>query len=145
MIASTSTTPHERPPVTALAALAGASLGGIAWGFGEPDVARACWAITTLALLIPLTWSVARSVAHRDFGVDVIALLSMAGAIAVGQYLAGAIVGVMLAGGNALERLAQSRARRDLSLLVSRVPTTANVRRGGEVVTVAADVVTVGD
>ena len=63
-----------------------------------------------------------------------IALLSMAGALAVGQYLAGAVVAVMLAGGNALEAYAQQRARRELSLLVSRIPTTANLRRGDEVV-----------
>ncbi len=145
MIATTPTTPQERPPLTALAAVAGATLGGAAWAFGDPAFARDCWAITTLVLLVPLSWSVARSLVHRDFGVDVIALLSMAGAIAVGQYLAGAVVAVMLAGGNALERLAQSKARRDLSLLVSRIPTTANVRRGGEVVTVAAGAVAVGD
>jgi heavy metal translocating P-type ATPase len=144
MMAST-TSPRERPPLTALAALAGVTLGGVSWAFGSSSVARGCWAITTIALLIPLAWSVARSLARRDFGVDLIALLSMAGAIAVGQYLAGAVVAVMLAGGNALERFAQSRARRDLSLLVSRIPTTANVLRGGEVVTVAADAVSVGD
>src|SRR6185312_9713944 len=135
----------ERPQLTALAALAGALVGGIAWGFGNPGLARTCWAATTLALLVPLTWAVARSLARRDFGVDVIALLSMAGAVAVGQYLAGAVVAVMLAGGNALEGYARSRARRDLSLLVSRIPTAANVRRGGEIVTVSADAVAVGD
>ena len=145
MIATTPTSPQERAPLTALAALAGATLGGVAWAFGASAFAQACWAATTLALLVPLTVSVARSLAHRDFGVDALALLSMAGAVAVGQYLAGAVIAVMLAGGNALETFAQSKARRDLSLLVSRIPTTASVRRGGEVVTVAADTVTVGD
>jgi heavy metal translocating P-type ATPase len=145
MVASTPTSHQERPPLAVLAALAGVTLGGVAWVFGNPSLARGCWAITTLALLVPLAWSVARSLVRRDFGVDVLALLSMAGAIAVGQYLAGAVVAVMLAGGNALERFARSRARRDLSLLVSRIPTTANVLRAGEVVTVAADSVTVGD
>ena len=139
------TTPPERAPLAALAALAGATSGAVAWAFGNPGFARGCWAVTTLALLVPLTWSVARSLARRDFGVDVLALLAMAGAIAVGQYLAGAVVAVMLAGGNALESYARSRARRDLSLLVSRIPTTANVRRGGEIVTVAVDAVATGD
>jgi heavy metal translocating P-type ATPase len=145
MVASTPTGRQERPPLAVLAALTGVTLGGAAWAFGNPSLARGCWAITTLALLIPLAWSVGQSLARRDFGVDVLALLSMAGAIAVGQYLAGAVVAVMLAGGNALERFAGSRARRDLALLVSRIPTTANVVRGGEIVTVAADAVSVGD
>ena len=128
-----------------MAAVAGASLGGVLWASGNPDPAAVCWAATTLVLLIPLGWSVLRSVIHRDFGVDAIALLSMAGALAVGQYLAGAIIAVMLAGGNALESRAQARATRELSLLVSRIPTTANVRRGGDVVTVGVDEVAVGD
>ena len=42
----------------------------------------------------------------------------------------------MLAGGNTLEAYAQQRARRELSLLVSRIPTTANLRRGDEIVAV---------
>jgi heavy metal translocating P-type ATPase len=128
-----------------MAAVAGAAFGGVCWVAGSPAAASALWAATTLVLLVPLGWSVLRSVAHRDFGVDVIALLSMAGALAVDQYLAGAVVAVMLAGGNALESRAQSRAHRELSLLVSRIPTTANVRRGGEVVTVGVDEVAVGD
>jgi heavy metal translocating P-type ATPase len=128
-----------------MAAVAGAAFGAASWAAGNPGLASLCWAATTLALLVPLGWSVVRSVAHRDFGVDAIALLSMAGALAVGQYLAGAIIAVMLAGGNALESRAQSRASRELSLLVSKIPTTANVRRGGEVVTVGVDEVAVGD
>ena len=57
----------------------------------------------------------------------------MGGALAVGEYLAGAIVAVMLAGGNALESYAQGRARRELSSLISRIPTAATIRRGQEI------------
>jgi heavy metal translocating P-type ATPase len=145
MTATTPASPGEQPPLAALAALGGVAAGASAWAFGSPEVARACWALTTLALLVPLSVSVVRSLAQRDFGVDVLALLSMAGAVAVGQYLAGAIIAVMLAGGNALEGFARSRARRDLSMLVSRTPTTANLLRGGEIVSLRADAVTVGD
>jgi cation transport ATPase len=96
---------ETRIPRTALAALAGAVTGGLLWIGGSPEFAQALWAATTAGLLVPLGWSVGRSLIRRDFGVDVIALLSMAGALAVGQYLAGAVVGLMLAGGNALEAL----------------------------------------
>ncbi|MFL6042904.1 MAG: heavy metal translocating P-type ATPase, partial [Gaiellales bacterium] len=130
---------------TAGAALVGVAAGGVLWAVGEPAAADTLWASTTALLLIPLTWSVVRSLARRDFGVDVIALLSMAGALAVGQYLAGAVVAVMLAGGNTLEAYAQQRARRELSLLVSRIPTTANLRRGDEIVTVPVAAVAVAD
>ena len=41
-------------------------------------------------------------------GVDAIALVAMAGALALGEYLAGAVVALMLAGGNALEAAASA-------------------------------------
>ncbi len=71
------------------------------------------WAATTAMLLVPLTFSVFRSLLRRDVGVDAIALVSMAGALALGEYLAGAVVALMLAGGNALEESANRRARRE--------------------------------
>jgi heavy metal translocating P-type ATPase len=88
---------------------------------------------------------VLRSLLRRDVGVDAIALLSMAGALAVGQYLAGAVVAVMLSGGNALEEFAQGRARRELSQLVVRAPRSATLRHGDELATVPVESVVVGD
>ena len=90
------------------------------------------WAATTAMLLVPLTWSVLRSLRRGDVGVDAIALVSMAGALALGEYLAGAVVALMLAGGNALEESANRRARRELTALVERAPRSALVRRGDE-------------
>jgi cation transport ATPase len=66
-------------------------------------------------LLVPLTWSVLRSLSRGDVGVDAFALVSMAGALALREYLAGAVVALMLAGGNALEEAANRRARRERS------------------------------
>ena len=73
---------------------------------GSSTVAAAIWLVMTVALLVPLTWSVVRSLLRGDVGVDGIALLAMAGAVVLGQYLAGAVVAVMLSGGNALEAYA---------------------------------------
>ena len=86
-----------------------------------------------------------RSLLRRDVGVDAIALVSMAGALALGEYLAGAVVALMLAGGNALEESANRRARRELTALVERAPRSALVRRGGELVEVPVDEVAVDD
>ncbi|HUZ83197.1 MAG TPA: heavy metal translocating P-type ATPase, partial [Gaiellales bacterium] len=96
-------------------------------------------------LLVPLTWSVARSLIHRDIGVDVIALLAMAGALALSQFLAGAVIALMLAGGNALESFAQRRARRELSALIERAPKTANRLVRGAVEQIPAGAVAIGD
>jgi heavy metal translocating P-type ATPase len=131
--------------LVAVSALAGV-LGGVGlWvaGYGEP--ADWLWAAATALLLGPLTLSVVRSLLRRDVGVDAIALVSMAGALALGQYLAGAVVALMLAGGNALEEAANRRARHDLTVLVERAPRSALVRRGEELVEVPVDLVVVGD
>ena len=133
------------PRMTAVAACAGTLLGVCAWAAGAGSAANVAWAVTTLLLLVPLTWSVVRTLSRGDVGVDAIALLSMVGALAVGEYLAGAVIAVMLAGGNALEEFAQRRAGRELSGLVSRIPTTAGVRRGDEVVTVPVEELAAGD
>ena len=103
------------------------------------------WAGTTTMLLVPLTWSVLRSLLRGDVGVDAIALVSMAGALALGEYLAGAVVALMLAGGNALEESANRRARRELMALVERAPRSALVRRGGELLEVPVDEVGVDE
>ena len=66
--------------------------------------------------LVPLTVSVARALVRREPGVDVVAPLAMAGALALGEVLAGAVIAVMLASGRLLEtyagRLGQTGAAR---------------------------------
>jgi heavy metal translocating P-type ATPase len=86
---------------------------------------------------------VLRALLRGDVGVDAVALVSMAGALALGEYLAGAVVALMLAGGNALEEAAGRRARRDLTTLVERAPRFALVQRDGELVEVPVDEVEV--
>ena len=129
----------------AVAALAGVAGGIVAWIFGVQSAADALWAATTALLLVPLTISVVRSLLRRDVGVDAIALVSMAGALALGEYLAGAVVALMLAGGNALEERANRRAARELTALIERAPRTALVRRAEELVEVQVEVVVPGD
>ena len=129
----------------AVAALAGVAGGIVAWILGVDSAADALWAATTALLLVPLTISVVRSLLRRDVGVDAIALVSMAGALALGEYLAGAVVALMLAGGNALEERANRRAARELTALVERAPRTALVRRAEELVEVQVEVVVPGD
>ena len=82
---------------------------------------------------------------RRDVGVDTIALVSMAGALALGEYLAGAVVALMLAGGNALEARANRRARRELTSLVERAPRTALVLRDDARRELPVDGVVTGD
>jgi heavy metal translocating P-type ATPase len=110
------------PAVILFVVLVAVGAGAVLWLAGAQTAADLAWAAAVVLALIPLTMSVVRDLLHRETGVDLIALLAMAGSLILGQYLAGAIVGLMLSGGQALERYASSRARRELSALLARAP-----------------------
>ena len=112
---------------------------------GLPTAGDAVWAVTVAIMLVPLTVSIARTLAAGRVGVDAIALVAMAGALAVGEYLAGAVIALMLSGGNALEASASRRARQELTALLERMPTVAHRRMGGGWREVAVGELEVGD
>jgi heavy metal translocating P-type ATPase len=125
--------------------LAALALGGLMHVFVSGGTGDLVWAAAIGLALVPLTWSVGRSLARGDVGVDAIALVAMVGALALGEYLAGAVIALMLSGGNALEAAAGRRARRELTALLQRAPRTAHRRRGGKVEEVPVEEVAVGD
>ena len=125
-----------------LAALAG---GGAAWLAGSPQIAGYCWIAGAVAALLPAIWWVIAGLRSGRFGVDVLAVLSLAGALAVREYLAGALIAVMLSTGQALDAAAERRATKDLRALLDRVPRTARRRSGEAVEVVELDAVVVDD
>jgi heavy metal translocating P-type ATPase len=103
-------------------------------------------AAAVVVLLVPLVLDVLRTVfVQRRLGVDVIALVAMAGALALGEYLAGAVIALMFSGGQALEAAASRRARRELTALVQRAPKIAHRRRGDAIEEVQVEELLVGD
>jgi heavy metal translocating P-type ATPase len=116
----------------AVGALVGVGIGLLLHAFGIDEPAHFAWAATTALLLVPLTVSVARSLWRRDVGVDAIALVSLAGALALGEYLAGAVVALMLAGGNVDGLVESEEAVVDESALTGE-PLPVTVHRGGRV------------
>jgi len=120
-----------RSRLLALACLLLIALGGALSLLGASAAGDAVWAATVALMLVPLTWSILRTLAQGRVGVDAIALVAMAGALAIGEYLAGAVIALMLSGGNALEASASRRARRELTALIERMPSVAHRRREG--------------
>ena len=119
--------------------------GGVAWLLAAGTPARVLWiAGTVLGLVFSVSWVVAAIRRHQP-SVDVIAVLALAGALAVREPFAGAVITVMLASGQLLDARASARARRELSLLAERAPRTARRRVEGGVVEVAVDEVVPGD
>ncbi|SBS76852.1 membrane hypothetical protein [uncultured Mycobacterium sp.] len=119
--------------------------GGIAWLLGARTIADVCWIAGTAAAIVPALWWVVSSIRAGRVGVDVLAVLSLGGALAVREYLAGALIGVMLATGQALDAAAQRRATKDLRALLDRVPRTARRRTPDGVEVVGLDDIVVDD
>ncbi|HEX7745200.1 MAG TPA: heavy metal translocating P-type ATPase [Micromonosporaceae bacterium] len=130
-----------------LIAVAAAALGGIALRLtGNRAAADLVWAVATVGGLVPAVWWVIRALRRRQVGVDIIAVLALAGALIVHQYLAGAVVALMLATGRNLEAYAERRATRDLRELLRHAPRTARRRTAtGAVEVVPLDSVQAGD
>jgi hypothetical protein len=125
--------------------VAALTLGAIAWILGWRAVADACWAAGTLAAVVPaLVWVIA-ALRRGRAGVDLIALLSLVGTLLVGEYVAGALIAVMLSTGRVLDAAAQRRASHDLRALLEHAPRFARRRIGDQVSVIPLGEVAVGD
>jgi heavy metal translocating P-type ATPase len=131
--------------------LAGVAVVAIAAGFalhlaGAPAAGHQVWRAAVALLAVELAFEVGRTViVEHHLGVDTIALVAMVGALALGEELAGAVIGLMFTGGAALETVASRRARRELTQLVQRAPRVAQLRVDGGIDEVPVDRVQPGD
>jgi heavy metal translocating P-type ATPase len=121
------------------------ALGGAFYLAGVIHGADAVWIAGGVVGVAFSLWTMVQSLGRRRLGVDVIAVLAMVGALAVEEYLAAAVISVMLASGRALEGWAAGRARRDLSALLQRAPHTAHRHDGDALRTVPVDELRLGD
>jgi heavy metal translocating P-type ATPase len=128
-------------PSVAAALLAGA----VAWFAGAPGLAAQIWVVGTAVVLATLIVEIGVSLRRGQFGLDVIAALAMAGALVLGEHLAGIIVAMMFSGGQALEDFAQRRARREMTALLRRVPRRAARYHDGQLQEVELAALEVGD
>ena len=112
----------------------GLATGGVLTWMSLPDAANVAWAVTTAVALVSLLRDVVIGLLRRHPGVDVIALLAMGGSLALEEYLAGAVIALMLASGEALEAFADRRAHRELSALLDRAPRTVSRYEGSGLV-----------
>ena len=127
-------------------ALSALAAGGALHLLGDRAAGDAVWGATVALLALELTVEVVRTVAvDRHLGVDTIALVAMIGSLALGEELAGLVVGLMFSGGAALEDVASTRARRELTALIQRAPKVAQLRVDGHVEEVPVERVRAGD
>ncbi|WP_086862251.1 heavy metal translocating P-type ATPase [Amycolatopsis lexingtonensis] len=119
--------------------------GGIGWLAGAGGFADVCWVAGTVVAVVPALWWVIAALRQKRAGVDLIAVLALVGTLVVHEYLAGALIAVMLATGRALDAAAERRASHDLRALLEHAPRSARRRRGDAVEVVPLSEVAVGD
>lgn len=116
------------------------------FGFRQPAHIHQVPLFLTLALCgVPLVWQLIRNLIRREFGSDLLAGMSIITSVLLGEYLAGSIVVLMLAGGEALESYAVRNASSVLRALANRMPSVAHRREGSSIVDVALTNVSIGD
>ncbi len=126
-------------------AVAGLAAGGACRLFGAVGPANVVWAATACAALVPSFLSVVQGIRRRHAGVDVVAVLALLGTLIVGEFLAGAVIALMLATGRELEARASARARRELTALLDRSPAVVHRLEGDTITTPPIESVVAGD
>ncbi|MCD7442316.1 cadmium-translocating P-type ATPase [Streptomyces lincolnensis] len=134
-------------PETGLLVVTAAALaaGGVCRLVGAPAPAELLWGLGTAAAVVPAVGWVLAALRRGHAGVDLIAVLALAGTLAVREYLAGVLIALMLATGRTLETAARRRAFHDLRALLERAPHTARLLTADGARTVPSAEVAVGD
>ncbi|KAA0124791.1 cadmium-translocating P-type ATPase [Methylobacterium sp. P1-11] len=125
--------------------LLGLCTGLSAQALAQPEAAAWAFMLPTLAVLAILAIQIVTSLARGDVGLDLVALLSMSGALALSQPLAAVVIAMMYAGGQALEAYAAGRAGRAMTALIARQPRSALREDGGALTEVPLAALVPGD
>jgi len=112
---------------------------------GYPAYATIAWAAASLPVALHVAIGVVRSLLGGRLGVDVIALFSILGALALDEAAAAAVIALMVAGGEALEAWAEGRAKGALTELLARAPRGAARISNGEISDITLDAIAPGD
>ena len=121
------------------------ALGLPAYASARPGLAALIWGTATAVVIVSLAVEIVASLRRSEVGLDIVALLSMTGALLLGEQLAGVVVALMYAGGQFLESIAVRRARREMTALLERVPKSAMRYLDGGLVEVPIEELRPGD
>ena len=123
-----------------------ALLGGLLlrW-FDNPQLAAQLWFLSATLLTAVLLFEIVLRLLRREVGVDLIALLSLSGAMLLNQNLVAAVIALMLASGRTLEYFTSQRAERELKRLIDRAPRFALRLENDKFLQIPVEQVVVGD
>ena len=116
------------------------------FGFHTTTATHLAPLLAVLSLGSPfLLYDLLRKLLRREFGSDLLGGISIVTSVVLGEYLAGTIIVLMLAGGEALERYALRNASSALAALAKRLPTVAHRQRAADLSDVPLEEIAVGD
>ncbi len=93
----------------------------------------------------PLIFDLLRKLVTLKFGSDLLAGMSIVTSVILGEYLAGSLVVLMLAGGQTLEEFAIRSASRVLDALAKRAPSIAHRKKNGVIEDISTEKIIIGD
>ena len=120
-------------------------VGGIASIVGAGGLGVAVGSVASGVVVVDLVVVTVARLREGRVAVDVVALVALLGALVMGEALAGVILALMVASGDALEQYAHRRAERSLSELLSLAPKVAHRSVAGSFETVPVDEVAPGE
>jgi heavy metal translocating P-type ATPase len=112
---------------------------------GRGEWAHAVWMTGVVLLGAPIVFQTLRKALRGRFATDVVATLSIVGAIALDQPLAGLVIVLMQSGGEALERFAEGRASAAVRALEEAAPRIAHRVSAERIEDIAVGEIAVGD
>ena len=116
------------------------------FGFhATPETYRIPLLVTLVLGGLPMLYDLLRKLLKREFGSDLLGGISIITSVLLGEYLAGSIIVLMLAGGEALESYALRSASSVLAALAKRMPSVAHRKNGTDMLDVALMDIAVGD
>ncbi len=107
--------------------------------------AERTWGIGLLVTGAPVVWGTLRGILAGRFAADLVALLAVIAALALGNPLPGLVVVLMQTGGEALERYARGRASQAVAELEAAAPRIAHRVTATGAEDIAAEMVAVGE
>jgi heavy metal translocating P-type ATPase len=137
--------PERATRWTLLLTISGLVLAWILFASGKETATSIALLASALVPMVPMVRDMIARLRRRQPGVDVIALVAIGAALALGEFLTAAIIGLMLATGQYLEGYAAGRAETELTSLVARTPRTAHRVQDGRVETIDVGEVVRGD
>lgn len=120
-------------------------IGTVASISGADDLGVAVWLVASGVLAVDLVLVTIARLREGRVAVDVVALAALVASMVMGEPLAGVILALIVASGDALEQHAHRRAARSSSELLSLAPKVAHRLVAGAFETVAVDEVMPGE